>query len=315
MGLPLEVVKRILRPQISKANIAVTWKCNQYCRSCNIWQKYRMDNSKLKEEFTTNEFETFIKYSGLIWVSLTGGEPTLRHDIGDLLCLATKYCLKVNINSNGSNTDALYYGITAALKSDSSLSCNIALEGSSETHNKLAGTIDSFEKALNAINKLSAIKDKKFRLKIETVYRGDGIQIQFVKSLAEHYRIPVTLTIEQSASFYENTKSEFTTYDMPKPKFSFKGDALANYLLYRESQKTKQSPCVAGLYSVFIDPYLNVYPCLIRYGNERNALGNLRQNGYQVQQFKTNAFEKYGCRCATPCESQTKMLFRPWRIL
>ena len=98
-----EVLMRMFRPQISKANIAVTWKCNQHCKSCNIWQTYKGNAEGIQDEFTAAEYETFIKNSELIWVSLTGGEPTLRPDIAEILSLSSQYMMKVNITTNGSN--------------------------------------------------------------------------------------------------------------------------------------------------------------------------------------------------------------------
>ena len=50
-NLTVEVIKRMVRPQISKVNIAVTWKCNQRCKSCNIWQTYQ-GNAEIQEGFT-----------------------------------------------------------------------------------------------------------------------------------------------------------------------------------------------------------------------------------------------------------------------
>ena len=88
-------------------------------------------------------------------------------------------------------------------------------------------------------------------------------------------------------------------------------DELANYFLLREFQSEKKMACVAGQYSVFIDPYLTVYPCLLRY--PKNSLGSLR-DGYSLQGMATSVFSK-NCHCATPCETQVGMMFRPWRVL
>ena len=96
----VQIVSRWVKPSISRANIAVTYLCNQKCRSCNIWKYYQDELSKgefkLCNELVTWEFEEIIKNNHLIWVSLTGGEPFLRKDIEDV-CSRVGLDFSINI--------------------------------------------------------------------------------------------------------------------------------------------------------------------------------------------------------------------------
>jgi MoaA/NifB/PqqE/SkfB family radical SAM enzyme len=314
-----EVIKRMVHPQISKANIAVTWRCNQRCKSCNIWQTSQGNAEEIQDEFTVAEYETFIKHSGLMWISLTGGEPTLRPDIAEIMALSSRYLVKVNITTNGSNPALLENGIRRAMKhGDALISCNLSCEGDEQTHNTFAGKKDSWGSMIESVQRLKMLRCYRFSVKLETVLtsENDG---EAVRKLAKKLNVPLTYAIEQEAQFYRNTKpvsSEPPRQTIKLPNLSLSpmptSDELANYFLIREYKRKKKMACVAGQYSVFIDPYLNVYPCIFRY--PQALLGNLDENHYNLQGMATRIYTK-GCHCATPCETQVGMMFRPWRVL
>ena len=318
LSLTREVLKRIVSPKISKANIAVTWRCNQRCKTCNIWQTYQGKTEKIQDEFDVLEYDSFLKKSGLMWVSLTGGEPTLREDIGAILILSSMYVQMVNITTNGSNPRELELGIRDALQKGSAfVSCNLSCEGNEQYHNEFVGKKDSWGSMIESVQRLKLLRSNRFSVKLETILtsENDG---EAVRHLAKKLNVPLTYAIEQQANFYRNTKpvsseSPIAPIKLPKVKLSPMptSDELANYFLLREFQSVKKMACVAGQYSVFIDPYLTVYPCILRY--PKNSLGSLR-DGYSLQGMATSLFLK-NCHCATPCETQVGMMFRPWRVL
>ena len=312
-----EVIKRMVRPQISKANIAVTWKCNQRCKTCNIWQTYQGNTESIKEEFTLAEYELFLKTSGLVWVSLTGGEPTLRPDIAEILSISSCHLLKVNITTNGSNPALLEKGIRQALKFDALISCNLSCEGDEQTHNAFVGKKDSWGSMIESVQRLKLLRNNRFSVKLETIISAENDGAAVAK-LAKKLNVPITYTIEQEAEFYQNAKpvsSEAPRQPIKLPNMRLSptptSDELANYFLIRECKRKKKMACVAGQYSVFIDPYLDVYPCIFKY--PKNCLGNLR-DGYALPSLSTSLFAK-SCHCATPCETQVGTMFRPWRVL
>jgi MoaA/NifB/PqqE/SkfB family radical SAM enzyme len=307
----------MVRPQISKANIAVTWKCNQHCKSCNIWQTYQGNAESIKEEFTLAEYELFLKTSGLMWVSLTGGEPTLRPDIAEILSISSRYLQKVNITTNGSNPGLLEKGIRQALKFDALISCNLSCEGDEQTHNAFVGKKDSWGSMIESVQRLKLLRNNRFSVKLETIISAENDGAAVAK-LAKKLNVPLTYTIEQEAEFYQNAKP-VASGSLPRPiklpSVSLSptptSDELANYFLIREYKREKKMACVAGQYSLFIDPYLNVYPCIFRY--PKDLLGNLEENHYNLQAFGTTRYKH--CHCVTPCETQVGMMFRPWRVI
>ncbi len=78
----------------------VTYRCNAKCIMCSIHKRYTTDkNISFFENFFKNESLAYLES-----INITGGEPTLRKDLPELIKMITKYCTRlseININSNG----------------------------------------------------------------------------------------------------------------------------------------------------------------------------------------------------------------------
>lgn len=162
------------------SEIAITYKCNLACRFCYAGcncKKEPWSISKINEtikglsykstvgktssdtivkDMTTEEVKKvlyMIKYDAEVpSVSFTGGEPTLRKDLCELVEYATSIGLRVNLISNGTqlNEDYIDRLIKAGLKS-----AQISLEGgSAKVHDNLTQVKGSFEKTVNAVKLL-----------------------------------------------------------------------------------------------------------------------------------------------------------------
>jgi len=90
----IEDVRRIPLSAIAQ----VTRRCNQSCRHC-----YESDRSG--EELPIDRWELVLHRladAGVLFLTLTGGEPTMRGDFVDLVRLARSLAFAVRIKSNGS---------------------------------------------------------------------------------------------------------------------------------------------------------------------------------------------------------------------
>ena len=75
--------------------IILTYRCNSRCSMCNVWK-----NPSLPEEEVS--LETLAKIPDNIGtINLTGGEPTLRRDLGEIVDLLYPKAQKFEISSNG----------------------------------------------------------------------------------------------------------------------------------------------------------------------------------------------------------------------
>src|SRR5262245_45391991 len=88
-----------------KVNLCVTYWCQYRCKTCNIWQR------KPTDELTTDELLAFIgRNRSINWLDLTGGEPFLRPDFGEVLEAALRdwrQLAVVHFPTNGFLTDRI----------------------------------------------------------------------------------------------------------------------------------------------------------------------------------------------------------------
>ena len=90
----------VMRPL--NAQIELTMRCNARCVFCSIWTKeYQQE---LESEMTTEEVKRIIDdldKLGVFVLNFTGGEPTLRKDLPELITYASKKGMMVTLATNG----------------------------------------------------------------------------------------------------------------------------------------------------------------------------------------------------------------------
>src|SRR5436853_5124055 len=90
----LEVLPKIAKMQASYAlgkplalpmnlTISVSYRCNSRCKTCNVWQRPN-------DDFTIEEYEKTFESVGraAYWFTFSGGEPTLRKDLPEMVATA-----------------------------------------------------------------------------------------------------------------------------------------------------------------------------------------------------------------------------------
>lgn len=127
------------------------WQCNQKCVFC-----YAAGQSYAKaKELSTDEWKKAIdrlRRAGIPMVTFTGGEPTLRSDLPELVEHAKWFVTR--LNTNGVNLTA---DLTAALKQASLDSVQITLYSADEAiHNALVGSVHFADTVKGIENAISA---------------------------------------------------------------------------------------------------------------------------------------------------------------
>src|SRR5260370_7991807 len=105
----LEVLPKIAKMQASYAlgkhlalpmnfTISVSYRCNSRCKTCNVWQRPN-------DDFTLEEYDKTFASIGrdAYWFTFSGGEPTLRKDLPEMVASAYRHCRPgiINIPTNG----------------------------------------------------------------------------------------------------------------------------------------------------------------------------------------------------------------------
>ena len=164
--------------------ISLTDRCNMRCRYCMPREHFSGDHQFLdKSEILSYEEISFVVKSmlplGLEKVRLTGGEPLLRRDIGELISQLPNQ-LDIALTTNG-----LLLGDNAEMLMNSGLDrVTVSLDAIDvKTFQEMGDTKENPEKVLNGIQ--SAL-DVGLQVKVNTVIRK-GINEHSVNQISEHF--------------------------------------------------------------------------------------------------------------------------------
>lgn len=118
----------------------ITFRCNLRCKYCGVCDVG-------PEEMTTEEVKEGLEAVwdlGTRWITFSGGEPLIRHDIDEVLGYAKDKGFQVYISTNG-------IMIPKKLETIRRLDhVNISIDGSKETHDDIRGK-GTFDKAVEAV--------------------------------------------------------------------------------------------------------------------------------------------------------------------
>ena len=123
----------------------VTRKCNYHCKGCDVWRE--QDVTELSTEEIKRGLDV-LKELGVIEITISGGNPLLREDIGEIIEYASRFFI-TTVYDNGSMSaekiDALRNADFVAISIDS-------LDPRKNDHIK--GVNGAWKKAMQAVEKL-----------------------------------------------------------------------------------------------------------------------------------------------------------------
>jgi MoaA/NifB/PqqE/SkfB family radical SAM enzyme len=308
----IEILKRYPKSEIAKINLSLTLKCNHQCVTCGIWK------IEDKNEIDKMDIDKILWKNDLLWVNLTGGEPTLAKDFPYILKRCLEKVKLVTMTTNGQLPDRIIESVNSALKQtkDSMLIVQVSLFGNKEAHDKMSGIYGSYRKAIGTIYGLNALRFKdRFSVGIQHVISTHNKdQHLYIQKLAEELKLNTTFTLEQQNGYLNNTNNNIELITMPKLDTSHSPVSILNNLIQSKG-KVKQG-CVAGEYSCWITPDKNAYPCFFSVPNHRTY--NLKDKEYYIRKlfFKDDKNWIKECPgCLNNCESYQTLIFRPLRLL
>lgn len=151
-------------PYPFRINVAVTYLCNLRCKMCNVWKIYRESPDLAREEMTSSDYGLLFEplSSHLFWLGLTGGEPFLKKDLLDIICLAPSKLRRLHIlelTTNGFSSQAVEKGVTEILEDTKIpfLTVGISIDGPRPLHDQIRGMKGSWDRALATYKKLREI--------------------------------------------------------------------------------------------------------------------------------------------------------------
>ena len=133
--------------------INISRECEMRCMMCNIWQNRKreytgrsLDAQTLSRMLGSSEFLKKMPY-----VVLTGGEPFLRKDFGEILSvlLDLPHIRKVTIGTSGFLTRKIVSDITQCLETSGrrkKIALQLSLQGVGEVQDRIKGKAEAFSR-------------------------------------------------------------------------------------------------------------------------------------------------------------------------
>ncbi len=134
------------------SEIAVTYRCNNRCLFCYAYSPYR-ESGEMTTEQVKRVIDIIADDAHVPSLSFTGGEPTLRDDLPELIRHARTKGLRVNLITNGrrcADRDYVDVLVGAGLHS-----AQVSIEAAdAETHDRIVGVKGAFEQTVRGIKNL-----------------------------------------------------------------------------------------------------------------------------------------------------------------
>lgn len=172
----------------------VTSRCNAFCQTCFYHAELNQPG-----DLTFAQIEKVSRTMPVItdlWLS--GGEPTLRRDLSEIIDLfvANNGVNRIIIPTNGLIKARVNEVVDRALGNNPAIDLylNIALDGYGETHDRIRGVPGNWGKALECIESLYPLKKRytdRFRLNVNTVVCAENYtEIEILSEFMwENYRL------------------------------------------------------------------------------------------------------------------------------
>jgi MoaA/NifB/PqqE/SkfB family radical SAM enzyme len=312
----------------------VTSRCNSGCRTCFYWDELNAPDDLRLEEIERLS-ETMPRFKEL-WLS--GGEPSLREDLVPVVELFYRRngVRSVDLPANGLLPSKLAATVASTLARCPELKVhlNLALDGLGETHDALRGVPGNFDRALESLERLEAVREAEPRLRLhvnsvvcrenlrEMLPLGEMLRNRF--DLDGHY-FQIVRGEPMDASLLEVHREELERlYRDLEPlhrhyagrvarRKGFVGEAAyrGTLKLYHEIQAAnldRHHPwpmaCTAGRNIVVVDANGDLRSCELR-----GQLGNLRDYDCDWRRFWSSAarrdelaaIRRDGCWCTHVC--------------
>lgn len=291
-----------LRNDIFGLRFTVTWKCNSRCITCAIWK----DKTAGRNDLSVEEIDKFSRskyFKKVEYITLSGGEPTLRDDLPEIISVLHKNIPSASfgISTNGLNPQREEEIFTKILHNNPGIRfglVGLSLNGPPDIHDSTRGIEGNWEKTIETYERLKNLVHCEFSFtfcKDNAEYFG-WVQ-QFAKKRGTKAYICWTVMNsrfninDEDLVFWKQGMDKIlenyikNNYPYPETLLGkiknaiFLPGGITFAYLYDNILQRNKMPCYAGSQIVHIDPEGNVYPCNFKLTEDR-IMGNLRKKSF-----------------------------------
>lgn len=141
----------------------ISFNCNLRCAMCSAWIKQRQIQEPTLAQIGV-AFNDKVLRDSIEVVNITGGEPTLRKDLSEIVKIILKNCLRLkrlDISTNGVDTaqvlDQVERVLAILLPTESKLGVSISLDGIGRVHEQVRNTEEIFGRIEQTIDGLKEL--------------------------------------------------------------------------------------------------------------------------------------------------------------
>ena len=261
--------------------VITTYRCDSQCSMCHIWQHPTLP----KEEVTPENLAGLP--SGIDNLNITGGEPTLRNDLHDIVEVLHPKAKTLEISSNGLHADRL----EPIVRRHPGIKVRFSLEALGSRNDKIRGERDGFAIKTAGLRRLREAGGTD--LGFATVVQDDNLdQILPLYEFCSRERFEFsTSALHNGFQFH---KSDNTPYDRALTAIALQGliaemlksRSIKNWfraylnlgLVQKVLGRDRLIPCTAASDFVFVDPWGDVYACNVR---PDLLMGNIRSRQWE----------------------------------
>lgn len=320
-----------------------TYYCNSRCRTCNIWDIYPREGSQ-KDELGRAEVARIISSLGrdLLWLTMTGGEPTLKLHMAETVCDIYDACPNlgfITVNSNAivpTQTVRSMEAIASHCRRAEVLAV-LSLDGVGAVHDDVRGVAGNFAAVVETRRRLLELKRRLPNLGVciqSTVSRHNLRHLLELLDFCQANGDEHLITFAQEAELYHNYGAGHDVTEdrvvvplvIRETSRRYRPRRLRNLVqwthlrLLQRFVETRRAPvpCTAGSSTITLGPKGVVSGCLFL----DNPVGSAREFGHDLRRLLATERAREvqracaGCsQCWTNCESFTSMLGSPVRTL
>lgn len=294
-------------------SIELTFRCNLRCAHCYVNERSGDLRAK-RQELTTAEILRItdeVVDLGCLWMLLTGGEVLLRSDFEKIYLHMKKKGLLVTLFTNGTT---LTPRIADLLAQWPPLLVEITIYGSTpDIYERVTDIPDSYRRCIRGIELLL---DRNARLRLKSVPMTlNAMDMGGMRSLAAAYGLEfewdplVNCRVDGDSRpvAVRLSPEQIVALERKEPR------RAAHYRTeFRDRRPVEPVPdlltCGAYLHSFHIDPYGNLFPCmLVRWPAFSLREGSFRQGWYEFfpamrSRLRTRALPCDTCQFSASCD-------------
>ena len=283
-------------------NITVSgsYRCNSRCKTCNVWL---LPNDDMTLEEWDRTFESLGRAP--YWFTFSGGEPTLRKDLPEMVGSAYRHCRPgiINIPTNGIQQKVIPGSVERVLQvaPKSEVIINLSLDGVGLKHDEVRGVRNNWDRAMVTYAALKELQKDygHLTLGIHTVISNYNVDSfpdlceyvqrelkpdSYITEIAEErveldtVGLGITPTAEKYTVAIDGLLERMRDERLTGVAEVAQAFRRRYYELVKRTLREQRQviPCMAGVASAQIAPNGDVWTCCVR----AESMGNLRDHGY-----------------------------------